>query len=145
MEQNPYRSSGYAPSAELPQAKVRTPAICLIVVGAISIAFSILSVIMDIFLLASGMAEELSLRTGNDEVGYAMFRLTWAVVLLLTSTLVTIGGISMLRMRSYALSYTAAVVASIPCLGPCCILGIPFGIWALVVLHREDVRSAFRK
>jgi hypothetical protein len=34
-------------------------------------------------------------------------------------------------------------MALIPCLGPCYILGIPAGIWALVVLARPEVREAF--
>jgi hypothetical protein len=28
-------------------------------------------------------------------------------------------------------------------LGPCCIVGIPFGIWAIVVLSKPEVKRAF--
>jgi hypothetical protein len=31
----------------------------------------------------------------------------------------------------------------IPCTGPCCIVSLPLGIWALVVLMSPDVKAAF--
>jgi hypothetical protein len=48
----------------------------------------------------------------------------------------------MLQMRSYGMAITTAIIALVPC--HCsCLLGVPFGIWALIVLNREDVREAF--
>jgi len=38
----------------------------------------------------------------------------------------------------------ASIIAMIPCVSPCCCLGLPFGIWALVVLARPAVKSAFQ-
>jgi hypothetical protein len=35
------------------------------------------------------------------------------------------------------------VVAMVPCLSPCCILGLPLGIWALIVLMKPEVKSSF--
>jgi hypothetical protein len=35
-----------------------------------------------------------------------------------------------------------AITAVLPC-GPCWILGLPVGIWALVVLSRAEVKEAF--
>jgi hypothetical protein len=32
----------------------------------------------------------------------------------------------------------------IPYISPCCCLGLPIGIWALVVLNNEQVKSSFR-
>jgi hypothetical protein len=53
-----------------------------------------------------------------------------------------IGSILMLQMRSYGMAITTAIIALVPC--HCsCLLGVPFGIWALIVLNREDVREAF--
>ena len=36
----------------------------------------------------------------------------------------------MRNLKNYGQARAAAVVAMIPLLGPCCLLGIPFGIWA---------------
>jgi hypothetical protein len=51
-----------------------------------------------------------------------------------------------LRMRelaSYPLALAACVISVVPCLSPCCLLGIPFGIWGLIVLHDREVRPFF--
>ena len=37
----------------------------------------------------------------------------------------------------------SAVLALLPCLSPCCVLGLPFGIWALVTLNKPEVKEAF--
>lgn len=52
------------------------------------------------------------------------------------------GGLQMLRRRHHAACLAAAIAACLPC-GACCCLGLPLGIWALVVLNRPDVRAAF--
>jgi hypothetical protein len=49
----------------------------------------------------------------------------------------------MRRSVHYGRTVAAAIVACIPCLSPWVLLGIPFGIWALVVLCRRDVQAAF--
>jgi hypothetical protein len=36
----------------------------------------------------------------------------------------------------------AAIMAMIPC-NCCCLLGLPFGIWALVMLMKPEVKSQF--
>lgn len=58
--------------------------------------------------------------------------------------LVLVGGIKMNKLENYALAMTASIVAIIPCFSPCCLVGIPIGIWALVVLNDANVKSAFR-
>jgi hypothetical protein len=64
---------------------------------------------------------------------------------LLTSLLILLGGIQMLRMRSYGLALFSAILAAVPCLSgsACCCLGEGIGIWALVVLLNPEVRAAF--
>ena len=57
--------------------------------------------------------------------------------------IVLLGAIKMKRLESYALAVTASILAMMPCSG-CCIIGLPLGIWALVVLCDHNVRSAFR-
>ena len=62
---------------------------------------------------------------------------------LLLSVLILIGAAKMRSLRSYEFSVTAAIVAMLPCVTPCCLLGLPFGIWALIVLTRPEVKSQF--
>jgi hypothetical protein len=56
--------------------------------------------------------------------------------------LILAGAICMLRLRIYPLAMTGAIVAMLPCFN-CCLVGLPFGIWALVVLNRPEVKHAF--
>jgi len=48
------------------------------------------------------------------------------------------------RMTSHAAAMTGAIISCIPVCSPCLVLGIPFGIWALVVLNNPDVKRAFQ-
>jgi hypothetical protein len=54
-----------------------------------------------------------------------------------------VGGFAMRSLGSYWLSMTGSIVSIIPCITGCCCTGIPFGIWALVVLVRQDVKDGF--
>ncbi len=49
----------------------------------------------------------------------------------------------MKKLESYGLAMAASIIAMIPCLSPCCLIGLPIGIWALVVLSKPEVKSAF--
>ena len=57
------------------------------------------------------------------------------------SVLVLIGGLKMLRFKSRAWAIAAAILAMI--FPPLHLIGIPVGIWALVILTQQDVRNAF--
>jgi len=65
---------------------------------------------------------------------------------LVVGVLIIVGSIKMMDRRSSALVRTSAALAMIPLLpNPVTwLLGLPMGIWALVVLRREDVKAAFR-
>lgn len=68
------------------------------------------------------------------------------LILLPLMTLVIVVGAFCLQMhRTYVMAMTACVLASIPCLSPGCILGMPFGIWGLVVLNQDDVKRSFQR
>jgi len=53
------------------------------------------------------------------------------------------GASKMQSLTSYQFAFTAAILAMVPCLSPCCLLGLPFGIWALVVLNKPEIKSQF--
>jgi hypothetical protein len=59
------------------------------------------------------------------------------------AALILLGAIQMLRLRWYGLAVTTNVVAMIPGISCCCILGLPFGIWGLVLLVKPEVKAAF--
>lgn len=56
---------------------------------------------------------------------------------------VTYAAIQMLRGRQYVICILGACVSLMPFLSPCIFIGVPFGIWALVILLQKDTRAAF--
>jgi hypothetical protein len=66
------------------------------------------------------------------------------VIGLIISAVVAYGALKMKHLENHGLAMTAAILSVIPCTSPCCFLGFPFGIWAIVVLNDSTVRDAFR-
>lgn len=59
--------------------------------------------------------------------------------------LIAFGGLQMTKFRMYGVAIAASIVAMVPCFSCCCCaIGVPVGIWALVVLSRQEVKAAFR-
>ena len=58
--------------------------------------------------------------------------------------LIIYGAMKMMRLENYGLAMAASIIAMVPCLSPCCCLGIPVGIWSIVVLTNAEVKAAFR-
>jgi len=63
-------------------------------------------------------------------------------IMLLCGSGILFGAVQMLRLRWYSSAMLASIVALLPC-GPAWPLSLPFGILALVVLNRNEVRRAF--
>ncbi len=121
---------------------VAGPAIGLIVAGSVGIAFPVLSLVP---LLGVGMANATSDSTfllGFGLIGQGL-SLLWGIAVLA-------GGLRMMKLKNYGLclAITFFTLLPVPCIGGCCsvqwLLGLGFGIWALVILCRLDVREAFR-
>ena len=130
---------------ERARAAVQGPAIGLLVVSIICVALLMLTLPFDVFLLVVG---GMNGRVGGLEVDETkmmqiVIRMMWGVALLAASAYCIYGAWQMKSLRNYAHARNAAVVAVIPCLGPCCVLGIPFGAWALGVLARPEVQARF--
>ena len=66
-----------------------------------------------------------------------------SIIAILMSVVILLGALKMKKLESYGLAMTASILAMIPCLSPCCVIGLPIGIWALMVLSKPEVKSAF--
>jgi hypothetical protein len=64
---------------------------------------------------------------------------------IVTAPLIIAGAMRMLKRKNYSLAKTAAILAIIPCVSPCCLLGIPLGIRALVALNKPEVKASFEE
>jgi len=56
---------------------------------------------------------------------------------------VLLGAIQMRKLENYRFAVAASVLATLCCFSPWFLLAMPFGIWALVVLCKDQVRDAF--
>ena len=57
--------------------------------------------------------------------------------------LIILGGVKLMNLSGTGLPITGSILAMIPCTSSCCcLIGLPAGIWALVVLSRPDVKAA---
>jgi len=63
------------------------------------------------------------------------------VLILLSSSVIIIGALKMMKLEAYPLAVVASMLAMITTPGS--IIGLPIGLWALITLRRADVRTAF--
>jgi len=75
------------------------------------------------------------------------FSVKYGVVLNLVSLVIDgvmlYGAFQMRQLKSWGLALAAAILVMLPLGGCCCALGLPVGIWAVVVLMRADVKADF--
>ena len=129
-------------SREAAQRSLKGPAIGLIAVSALSLFLALLTIVWDTILLMSGSDNFDDLPLGSSSFA---FKTIWGLVLVASNGFSLFGGVQMLRLQQqqHQLCWLAAVLACIPVIGPCFCLGIPFGVWAIIVLNRSDVTKAF--
>ncbi len=137
-------------SAEAAQ-RVSAPATALLVVGWLG---AILSVLWSLFwvlcivVVASGVQLQGMAPMRGDKQTQAIIGCSFYVLVgliwLALAILILIGARRMKRLQGYGLAMAAAIIAVIPCVEPCCLLTLPFGIWALVALSDGSVKAAFR-
>ncbi|MBA2116603.1 hypothetical protein [Bremerella alba] len=144
---NPYESPSPSPTSrsQAAQAQVNAPAIALMVISVLAIGIGLLGLAGNVFLLLSGAVAHLEANNDGPISEYTTItvRSIWGALLVAASGFILYGAIQMKGLTNFTAARTAAVIAVIPCIGPCCLLGIPFGIWALVVLAKPEVRDAF--
>lgn len=137
---------GGADRAAAEQA-VSVPAILLIVTGAIGILFSLLGFVQG--LTGGGQLPPEMMSDPNMEQlrpfieGAQKFGVVGNVISLALSGLTIYGALSMKKLQRYGLAVAASIIAMVPCFGPCCCIGLPIGIWSIVVLMKPEVKRAF--
>ena len=115
----------------LVRGRLKVPAIALRVASIVNLLVTLSIVLIAVLVPGS---DELSVRT--------VLMVVIPLCHLLVGIIVLIGAARMFDLQSYRIAVFAAVVAVVPwTLG--FLISWPFGIWALIVLSRQDVRTAF--
>jgi hypothetical protein len=129
----------YMPGPD-PAAMVKVPSILLMVDAGLMILLALLGLLGNLLgvglgAMGGGQNGAGAMFQGAMGIAAAIFGLCLAVIILL-------GALKMMKLQSYGMAMTAAIVAMLPCT-LCCIMGLPVGIWALVVLMKPEVKAAF--
>jgi hypothetical protein len=115
---------------------------------AIGIAFAVLGILMQI--LGMGMAGMSQFQNSENAEMVRMMQVysgALGIVLrgaaIIIGIFIILGCIKMKRLENYGMAMTVTIIAMLPCLSPCCCLGLPLGIWSLVVLSKPEVKQYF--
>ncbi len=140
-----------APSQTDARARARQavsgPAIGLIVTAIFGLGWKVFGLVLHALGVGFGRmppninpeaARLIQLFSGGLGVALDVFGIAIAVFVL-------IGALRMQKLSNHGLAVAAAIVAMVPCFSPCCLIGLPIGIWALVVLNQPEVSSQFER
>jgi hypothetical protein len=117
---------------------VAAPAIGLMVAGGVSAAFTVLGLLLLVIVGTAAIADP----EVRDALPSFAVILAFALLKLVLDGLTIYAGWQMRQLRSWTLCMAGSIAAMLPC-SACCILGLPIGIWALVVLIDNEVKQRF--
>lgn len=123
--------------------QVSGPSVGLLITGILGGVLSFIGLIASIFetgiesIKAHRYIEEYS-DLAEGATGVAL-----CFVGLLVAGFIIYASLKMKELTQWGLCVAASIIAMIPCISPCCIVGLPIGIWCLVVLTKPEVRASF--
>jgi hypothetical protein len=123
--------------------RVRAPAIGLLVTAGLGFLVAIAAALFLNRVLIEAFDLPPELREQMEASQSPVLTAVQLVVTVVVCGLVVWGALGMLKLKSWGLAIAASFLALLPCVSPCCLIGLPFGIWALVVLFDKDVKAAF--
>ena len=133
-------------SREAALSAVKGPAIALMVTAILGLLLVALSLAMHAMGMAGSQAQIPNMDPQMQK-WLTMFSGSLGILLNVIAgtvgVVVLMGALKMQSLQNYQFAYTAAILAMIPCVSPCCLFGIPFGIWAIVVLNKPEIKSQF--
>lgn len=122
------------------QAKntVNGPAIALMITAGLGGAWCLLWGVIQILALVGALADG----NGEQAFGHA-FWIVQTVLGLAGAAFIWWAVSKMRELEKHQMCIFASIVAMIPCISPCCIAGLPIGIWSLMTLNKPEVKDAF--
>ncbi|MEZ6138334.1 MAG: hypothetical protein R3C53_25910 [Pirellulaceae bacterium] len=129
-------------------SKVKGPAIALLILCPIGILFLCLDIAGRIYGIVTGEVGFLGENAQAAQMQGAVIGnyvgLVFDFLAIIGQAYVGFGAYKMLKLENRQAAYSACVLSVIPCMSACCLLGIPFGIWGIVVMNDPAVKQAFR-
>jgi serine/threonine protein kinase len=120
-------------------AAVTIPAIGLVVAGLLKLLSALTALMVLGNLRGSWLGHLLGPAASFFPFSNPLFGWSIGLFKAIPAVLMIYGGMQMVQLRSYAWSVAAGILGIVSC----SLIGLPLGIWALIVLTRADVRQAF--
>ena len=127
-------------------AMLNVPSLLMMINAGLCILTAVAGILLHLGMLSAGQFPRM---TGQDKfitLFPAAFGIGNAILGLVLHSIVFIGAMRMRQLRSHKWAMAAAVISLVTtvCGGSCCcLLNLGLGIWALVLLAKPEVRSAF--
>lgn len=131
------------------QEKVKAPAIAMLILGVLQVLQGLGVLVLSLFVGSIARMPGFADRPEAVEIErmgpmITVFYGAASVFLLAVAGFVIFAALRMMKLRSWTLCLIAAILTAVPCTSLyVCILGVPIGIWAIVVLLDKQVKSAF--
>jgi hypothetical protein len=126
--------------------KLRAPAIGLIITGSLNGITGLLAILSGLFRLTGIAGKETLPADQAEKMGFMIGTVGSYIVSLLSLLLAPViiyGAVRMMQGKKPGLAKIAAILAIIPVTSCCFLIGIPMGIWSLVVLAKPEVKALF--
>ena len=126
--------------------QVQGPAMGLMVTAGLALLFTVLGLVMNI--AGVGMGSLGGMGGGSAATDHYISMMSGGVGIVVNLIALGLygfvlwGAMQMKQLRNWNIAMGASIAAMLPC-SCCCIVGLPIGIWSLIVLMKPEVKSAF--
>lgn len=121
--------------SQLAAGLVKAPAMSLMVMTWINMLLQLVWVAINMF-----QAGERGNLDGPAEVLILVVSVGLSLVI---NCIIIYGCRKMMKLERYGMSIAACIMSMVPCTSSCVCIGLPLGIWGIVVLMKPEVKSAF--
>jgi len=135
--------------------RLKVPAILLVILGVLGLWLTVMGPFLKATLMETmiQVVEKMNVQLPADQkaqmeaaktAGFGLGDFFSLALGLVVNTVILVGGLKMMRLKSWGLALASAILVMLPCGSCCCFIGLPIGIWAVIQLNKPEVKSAFR-
>ena len=117
---------------------IRGPAITLLITASIWIVLLAISFAINIGELRTFEIADMT----EDEKENAQ-ALAFTIAAIICNFIIIAGSVCMLLRKAYSFALLSLILAMIPGLSPCLLIGVALGIWAITAIRKPGVKEAF--
>jgi hypothetical protein len=144
MGQSSVETEAFGDDQRIVQGMLAGPVMGLMVVAGVGMFIQLIGLAMNLLGAGIGAATGESGEAKLQAMASGVGGIIGGIIGLAMGGVIIYGAMKMKRLENYGLAMAVAVIAMLPCISPCCLIGLPVGIWALNVLVKPEVKSAFR-